>query len=86
MSDHRHILVDLSLCCCCCCCCNVVVVVDDDDDADIVDASYYALQQDVFWMKKLLLTQSLFFTESGEVFTWGKGKSGRLGHGDTRGR
>lgn len=25
-------------------------------------------------------------TESGEVFTWGKGKSGRLGHGDTRGR
>lgn len=25
-------------------------------------------------------------TESGEVFTWGKGKGGRLGHGDTRDR
>jgi len=25
-------------------------------------------------------------TEAGEVFTWGKGKAGRLGHGDTRDR
>lgn len=25
-------------------------------------------------------------TESGEIFTWGKGKAGRLGHGDTRDR
>ena len=26
------------------------------------------------------------FSESGEIFTWGKGKAGRLGHGDTRDR
>ena len=25
-------------------------------------------------------------TESGELFTWGKGKAGRLGHGDIRDR
>ena len=25
-------------------------------------------------------------SDSGEVFTWGKGKCGRLGHGDNRDR
>ena len=28
----------------------------------------------------------LSVTETGEVFIWGKGRAGRLGHGDTRDR
>lgn len=34
----------------------------------------------------VIIVSLIAFTEHGEVFTWGKGKAGRLGHGDTRDR